>query len=387
MIDISGFVAKASERCGFVRERFNDRNLPTDPANICVMPFFGDIRTLFVLSSLLLKRYVEQDKSSKYFILCSWPGFQGLFPYISEYWGIEDEALVRRLYPEAAQFRNKSDAVSGIYRNLNQFFFEDVVIPVDVFTNCYGHGIQDGFWQKYERIKRTLPLVPSSASLGRDFNKDLANKAGFKVFVYPCLTVQGWQFSDTVQAAVSKEFWVTLIKRLLKEGFVPVIYKGTLTHDISAEFTNQCIHVADKDISKVMAAMRATGCVLDVFSGISRIATAARTPFVSLDERARYAALKEYEVDDLCTKALPKQYIFTFHTTISSGGPETWDFNIINNVISRLHTFLPTLDRDVWPSTAESTEIVSYDNVRKKKSQRLGTKLIKTPREEDIDNG
>ena len=45
--------------------------------------------------------------------------------------------------------------------------------------------------------------------------------------------------------------------------------------------------------------MRMTGCVLDVFSGISKLALAARTPFIYVDDRARYVSLKEVELDDI----------------------------------------------------------------------------------------
>jgi len=381
MIDVAGFIKKAAEKSGFNRERADDRKIPTDASNITVMPFFGDLRSLFVLSSILLRRYREEDRGSKYFILCSWPGFQGLFPFVDEYWGISDEMQARRLYAGASQFRNKNSIASNYYRNLNQYFFEDVVIPHDVFGSYYNEGITDEYWKKYKHIKRTLPMVPSSANLGKDFSRELASRGGFKVFVYPSQYLTAWRFNDVMQNQITKDFWVGLVKRLLKERFVPVIYRGFLTHDLSSEFTDKCLYVTDPDISKVLAAMRATGCVLDMFSGISRLALAARCPFISVDEHNRWAALKEYEMDDLCCQALPKQYIFSFPTIIEGNGPDTWDFNILNSVMARLHTFLPDLDRDEWPSTGESTEIVPYETVRKKKAKRIGTKLLRVPKD------
>src|SRR5581483_5666112 len=146
-------------------------------------------------------------------------------------------------------------------------------------------------------------------------------------------------------------------------------------HDVSADFTDKCVYTEEKDFGKVLSVMRATGCVLDLFTGISRYALAARCPFLAVDERARYAALREYEVDDLCGLSLPKQYIFSFPTIIEGGGPGTWDFNIIDNIMARLGKFLPELNRDDWPSTGETTEIVPYETVRRKKSKRIGTKL------------
>jgi hypothetical protein len=344
------------------------------------MPFFGDLRSLFVLSSILLKRFREEDRGSKYFILCSWPGFQGLFPYVDEYWGIADEAQAKKLYAGASQFRNKNSLVGSYYRNLNQYFFEDVVIPQDVFHSYYNEGITDEFWNKYRHVKRTLPLVPSSANIP-NFNRELTNRGGFKVFVYPTQYLTAWRFSDVMQNQIGKDFWVSLVKRLINERFVPVIYKGFLTHDLSMDFTDKCVYLAETDASRILAAMRATGCVLDIFSGISRLALAARCPFVSVDEHNRWAALKEYEIDDLCSQVLPKQYIFSFPTIIEGNGPDTWDFNILNNIMARLHTFMPDLNRDDWPTTGESTEIVPYETVRKKKAKRIGTKLLKVPRD------
>lgn len=381
MSDVVGLLKKAAEKCGFNRERYDDRKIPTDPSNITVVPFFGDIRSMFVMSSLLLKRFREEEKGSRYFILCSWPGFQGLFPYVDEYWGINDESNLKKFYTGASQLRNKNNLSSTYYRNLNQYFFEDVVVPHETLSKYYNAGITDEFWKKYKHIKRTLPLVPSTAQLPKDFTRDLAARGGFKVFVYPSQFITSWRLGDINQMPINKDFWVALLHKLVKERFVPVVYKGLFAHDVSADLTDKCIYVTDPDISKLLAVMRATGCVLDLFTGISRLALAARCPFLMVDERSRYAALKEYELDDLCSPSLPKQYIFSFPTIIEGGGPDTWDFNILNNVMVRLHTFMPDLDRDEWPSTGESTEIVPYEAVRKKKAQRIGTKLLKVPKD------
>lgn len=378
-MDVAGLLRKAAEKTGFNREKYDERLIPTDAANIAVMPFFGDLRSLFVLSSILLKRFREQYRASKYFVLCSWPGFQSLFPYVDEYWGVADESIISNFYSGASQFKNKSSYSSAYYRNLNHYFFEDVIIPHEEFKDIYGNGIENKFWQKYREIKRTLPGVLSSSQLGKDFNKELASRGGYKIFVYPSIHLTTWHNGETTTIKTSKDFWVFLLKRLIKEKYTPVVYKGLLTYDVSSELTDNCVYVTEPDMGKVISAMRATGCVLDIFSGISRYALAARCPFVMVDERARYAALKEYELDDICGSNLPKQYIFSFPTIIEGGGPDTWDFNILNNVIARLNNFLPELNRDEWPSTGESTEVISYEKVRQKKNKRLGTRLLKVP--------
>jgi len=379
MSDVVGFIRKAADRCGFLRERYDDNRLPTDVSRFCVVPFFGDLRSTFVLSSLLLRRFRDEERGSKYVILASWPGFGGLFPYADEYWGLQDTQVLKKLYQESSQFRNKSPLVATYYRDLNQYFFEDMVIPSDQFNSHYREGIKDGFWVRYKKIMRFMPSVPSTANLGKEFNRDLASRGGFKVFLFPSTHLQHWRLGDIGTMPISKDFWIILAKRMLAEKFVPVIYKSFMTHDLSGDLTGKCLFVDEPDIGKVMATMRATGCVLDLFSGISRLAIAARCPFLMVDERSRYASLKEYEIDDLCGKSLPKQYIFSFPTIIESGTIETWNDNILDSVIARLNTFLPDLDRDMWPSTGESFEQVPYDTIRKIKMKRFGTRLLKIP--------
>src|SRR6516164_960318 len=104
MKDIAGLLAKAAERTGFKREYYKEENIPTDVSNITIAPFFGDIRSIFVLSSLLFHRYKEQDKPSKYLILCSWPGFASLFPSADEYWSLESDIHIKKMLGETVGF-------------------------------------------------------------------------------------------------------------------------------------------------------------------------------------------------------------------------------------------------------------------------------------------
>ena len=43
------------------------------------------------------------------------------------------------------------------------------------------------FLKDLEISKRFLPLIPSVATLGKDFNRELVTRPGFKVFIHPCL--------------------------------------------------------------------------------------------------------------------------------------------------------------------------------------------------------
>ena len=122
MNSVAEFLKKSADRNGFTRERFEERKIPTDHSNLIIMPFFGDLRSSVVLSSVLLNRYREEIKNSKYFILASWPGMQGLFPYVDEYWSINDESQIKRFFENAECFRNQSDLATMYNRNLNEFF-------------------------------------------------------------------------------------------------------------------------------------------------------------------------------------------------------------------------------------------------------------------------
>lgn len=372
------FLRRASDRNGFRRESYEEKKIPTDLANICVFPFFGDMRSLFILSSLLLHRYKEQHKASKYLIVCSWPGYQSLFSYADEYWSPMDTGQLKRFYEMSDGFRNKSD-VSTIYtRNLNEFFRD--VADTNILKFYYESGCKRELLDKSS--KYFLPFVPSSSILGKEFVRQLANRAGFKVFISPSIYCKQWDNGRAKNVRAKKEFWTALVEKLLDNNYVPVIWQNELTYDVSPEFSDKCLFVNDPDISKILSTMRATGCVLDVFNNLSRLAIAARCPFLAVDERSRYNNLKEYEIDDICGANLPKQYIFTFSTIITDGLPQYWGNDILQNIVNRLDKFLPTLDRDNWPSTLETFESFDYeDSVREIERKKLGTRLLKVIRD------
>ena len=86
MTQVNDFIKRAAARSGFKRTIFAEKNIPTSLENLMIVPFYGDIRSTFNLSSLLLKQYKEKNKNL-YVILCSWPGYNGLFDYVDEYHG------------------------------------------------------------------------------------------------------------------------------------------------------------------------------------------------------------------------------------------------------------------------------------------------------------
>jgi hypothetical protein len=380
MNDIPSYLKRAAERIGFDRVRYNEEKTPSLPEDICVMVFFGDVRSSFILSSILLKKYREQIKGSKYFILCSWPGQECFFPYVDEYWAIKNEDILGNLQKGALGFYNTSESELFIIRKLN-WFFKDVV-DFSVLNDYYNNGITQKFWDRFQNITRTLPSVPSVGIMGSQFMHQLEEKKGEKVVLYPSKFIQHWKYGESSLLKSSREFWLSLSKKMLDNNIIPVIFQDFRTYDLSNTLTDECIYVDEKETYKLLGIMRHVGCVLDVFSGISRLAIAARTPFLACDERSRYMGLKEYEIDDLCCDdILPREYIFTFSTIIERGSDRLWEVNIFNNIIIKLKNLLKDINRNALPPTSEQTMIVPYEVVRRRKMLRLGAKFIKITRD------
>lgn len=377
---VADFLKRAADRNGFHRERFEEKKIPTDHANIVILPFWGDLRSMCVLSTLLLHRYRQESKSSKYFILASWPGFQGLFPYVDEYWAMTDESHMKRFYEQSEGFRNKADLATIYLRNLNEFFRD--VVDYKELAVFYQNGLTNAYFDRFKETKRFMPFLPSAAVLGKEFSRELATKPGYKVFIHPSLFVKQWNVGKSQNVRAKREFWVELIEKLLANNYVPVIWQNYLSYDISQEFVDRCIFTGEKDVIRALSSMRATGCVLDVFNSLSRLAIVARCPFICIDERSRYSSQKEHEIDDLCGMKMPREYIFTFSTIVTDGNPMNWSNDIFQSILHKLDNFIPLLDRDTWASTGEIVEVVSYKTlVRTTDAKKLGTRLLKVPRD------
>lgn len=367
---------RTADNAGFKRNAYIEKKMPTNISDITVMLFFGDIRSSFIFSSIIFKRYREEIKGSKYFILCTWPGYEGLFPWADEVWTLKDDASLKSVYSDTNCFENYSEILLDCRRKLNWVFQE--VVDYDVLRVYYDNGIQQEFWNTFKKVKRTLLNIPSSTILGQSFNQEIMARAGHKVFLWPALKIRSWMHGKLHYIKAPRDFWIGLVEGLIKENLVPVVYNNFYCHDISSDLSDKCIYFYDKDVMKVMSAMRAAGCVLDVFSGMDRWAMEARTPFISLDERSRYVCQKENEIDGLCCEEdLPRKYIFLFPTIIENGNRDGWNVNIYDPIMSKLRNFIPTLDRGNWPSITEKTDIVLYEKVSKKKMKKIGTRFIK----------
>lgn len=376
MISVGEFLKRAADRNGFNRDRFEDRQVPTDFTNVCVLPFFGDLRGSAILSSFILPRYREEVKGSKYFIIASWPGMQGMFPYCDEYWSFADQSALKRIYEAGDCFKNRAETVTTFIRNMNEFF-RDVVDVADL-SKFYNSGFTNYFFERFRDTKRFLPFLPSSAILGKDINRDLMSKPGYKVFIHPSVFCKFWQGGMTHSVRSKREFWTELCNFLSSNGYTPVVWQNFSSWDLSEGLTGSHILFRENDYVRAMSMMRSCGCVLDVFNNISRLSLMARTPFLCVEERNRHFYTKESEIDDLMSLGVPHEYIFTFGTILTEGNPAFWSKDIFRNIAVRLEQLLPNINRDGLPSTSESYEAVPYGKtVQSRKRKKLGTRFIK----------
>jgi hypothetical protein len=222
-------------------------------------------------------------------------------------------------------------------------------------------------------IKRFRPGIPS---LEKASTVDIDRRKGDKVVIFPAKRIRSWQRGKVEYINIGKEFWKALCQRLIDEGITPVVFQNNFTHDVSPDFADKCAYVVSKNILQVLGVMRHIGCVVDVFSGISRLAIAARCPFVCVDERARFHYTKDYEIDDLCCEKMPRHYVFSFSTMLLTGTVEDWNNSVVNQLIGQIKTFLPTLTTGLEDAN-QSEVMVDYGKVRDRKFKRMGIRFIK----------
>lgn len=372
MADVAVYLKRVLERTKYKREYFVEKNIPTEPSNVLAVPFYGDLPSTVILSSYILRSYKELNRD-KYLIVCSWPGFRGMFPYADEFWSLSDESVTKSLATGANSFYNESSLVTDLSHGLLECV--NILTHRDI-QKWYDSGFTDQYWQTFKQLQRYFPEIPSETRIAENFLKQLDRKPGRKVLIYPATKMRSWQQGKAVYLPISKDFWSVLLEVLLENGFSPVVWQNWFTYDMSRDFVDRCIYLVPRDVVDVFAAMRHIGLVLDVHTGISRMASVARCPFLAVDERLRYVGENDYIIDDLTCESLPRQYVFSFSTMLMAGGRREWEASLLQTTVARLKTF--DLDRSDWGSTHESYEPASYDKVRRRKAQRMGLHFIRS---------
>jgi len=352
------YLKRAADRCGFVRDFYNESNLPTHRQNIVVLPFFGDIRALCILSYILMPRYKELNKH-QYVIICSWKGYKHLFPYVDEYWSFKDNSNARALASKVDDFYNASDADVTIRRNLSDFF-ENVLTFGRDLRIYYDNGISSLYWKTFENVKVFSPSVLSKTE---SFNKKLENN----IVISPSKTIRSWQNGRVIRMPLQREFWLELVNYLLDNHMQLFSYQNEFTYDLSRELGDKCNYIVSDDIAVVLSALHEMDCAIDVFDGFSKLAIGARCPFVALNERRIFLETKEYEIDDLCAMS-PRQYIFAFSgQALTGSGKDDWTVNLFDLILHRIHLIKSSIDINKLPSTMEIYKEVSYDQVLDRK--------------------
>lgn len=370
--NVANFIGRSSQECGFERERFVDSNIPADFDKVAVMLFLGDYRSMSVLSMLLFKPYKDKILKDKYVIVCSFPGMGCLFPGADEFWSISDGLAIGDLMIGAEGFSNTDKKADALSIQLRRRFF--TVVTGEDMKLYYDNGLTSTYFDRFKTIERYFPSVPNWR--GNEISMSISKRGGKGIFIYP--NIQGYYSERNRETSIKlpRDFWIKLTQRLLDADYVPVVYQNQATYDISSHFGEKCFYCTDRNFLSVLGAMRSTGCVLDVFSGISRMAVVARCPFMSLDERQRYVKSKEFEINDLCINGMyPYRYILSFPTIVGAGNHN----ELIDQMINVAAKFFSQIKINLPPSS-ESNEVVSYDVVRQHKAKKLGVHFIKVER-------
>lgn len=380
-MNVVNFLNISSERTGFKREVFFDSKVPTDLDNLLFVPIFCDFKYSFLFSSILFDHYKNKVKSSKYIIACSYPGFAHLFKHADEFWSLSDFKFLKNIYENSYEFENKSKTYLELLRNFNENYRN--VINSNIFNSYYENGFKDKFWKDFKDLILDFPMIPSSAILGKDTLRLINENSGYKIFIFPSIYLNSWSSGRSSKIQAKKEFYIELIKYLKNENIFPVVWNSPMGFDLTNEFTNQidCIFINEYDISKVLSSMRLTGCVLDLFNGVSWFAKLARTPSLIFDERTRYFNTKENELHNFTKIETPNKINYYFANSIANGDISSWKDDIFINIKNNIMNFVPFLDRDSWNTTTEFNKHVLVNEVRKIKNKKFGTRFIKIPKE------
>ena len=365
--EVRDFIKRVLSRTRISREKFVENKVPSSFSPIKLVLFFGDIRSEFVLSTLLMHRLYDIGRSD-YLIVLGWPGHSGLFPYADEYWCVEDENVLSDLNRHVSGFDN--DKLAGYEKSLLRYF-DHVTPAAGVVASYYSDGFSKEFIERFKEIHYQLPSVPSIAIR---WGQELSQDTGPRIVLNPSKFVQTWQQGRSLHRLVQEEFWETLVSQLLKRHYRPVLLTDYASYDLSPHFNDACAYITDQNLLTRLGAMRASDCVLDMFNGLSRYALVARCPYFICDERMRYFNSRDYELDDLCGSALPKDFFFSF-TPLLDGGHD----QIVHGVMNKLDQFIPTIDKDRLPSSVEKDVRLPYELIRKRNPLRLGLRFLKPP--------
>ena len=376
---LSDFLANTASKLNFRREKFIEKNIPSNFDQITVFFGLGDLRNTAAISSMILPRFRKEKKALRYFIVFGYPNFSCLYPYADEYWSFSNDEKLDQVYYNSNGLDNNSNLKTIYLRHLNENF-RDVVKQED-FASIYDGCLKTNFWEANKNIRIILPQLSASyVNFNEEIQKKFNELKKRKILIFPIKNMQIYRKNKLVFQPLEIGFWKNLIKMLLSLEISVVCIKNNLTYDLSEFFIDEkdVFNFAENDLEKIMSLMRLTGCVLDFFSGIGRYAAIARVPYIVVDERYRYFKFKEYEFEDVVGNNLPIERLFLFADLIN---PTNNLFeNVAKNIINKVDKVINGLEKIKGIPDAPYLDYISnYENVRYYQTQKLGVNFIKFP--------
>lgn len=248
MIGSIEYLKKASQRTGYVRERYADSTANSESS---VLVFFGDERARFILSSCLL----PSRKTD--WIVCSREK-EDFFFSANEYWS------------------------GGGLQHPIGFNPSSSVSQTCLFDRYFANNVHDAGEFKAVNVS-DFPEVHFPAV--NKFTKFLPQ--GKKVYVRTGRSTHLWFRGVEVRMALPEKFWETVCGKLKEAGFIPVCHRTPSDHDMSPLVTG-CHHFYGLNGMETWGLMRACGMVADFSQNVCYTAVQARCPCVSLQDRQRY---------------------------------------------------------------------------------------------------
>lgn len=357
LLRLDEFLPRVAEKSGFKRDRYTSANIPTDLNEILVIWFWGDWKHQFLFSTVILKNYIKMQ-NKKYVIFCSYVGFGYLYPQADEFWSFGNG--VQNIDSNVFFNVGKSNAALISCENNLLRYFPNAIDGGGVVSQYFDNGFTSKFFEDFPAIQYSLPSVSSPPfEIAKSFSKHV----GKKVFIYPCKKVRFIEQGKEYQSLSNDSIWNRLVDNLLNNGYLPVIYQNNMTFDLSKKYANKCQYITETNLSAIIAIMRACDCVLDIFSGISRLALIARVPYLIAEERRKYFLLKDVEIDDTLGCRVPHDVLFFFQD-VKNGECDFVD----EMLMSKLKNLMEKSNRDTWQSTSQFEEFVPYVSRQNNKS-------------------
>ncbi len=299
--EINDLLDNAASKCGFAREKFSQRAVPTEFQKIHVIVSYGEFDHIFVFNNLILPYLRSKTQyKDKYIIFVTWSGFSNLISNVDEVWALKNQEMNERLYEKAEGHKNYSDAYTIIIRNLNEYFRN--VIKVENFQNMFNHGHNFSFHKEDMNITINKNLSGNinylNKSVLEDINKlDEAKRYFIIPFKYVRILING----KINYYKLTSNFWQNIIGRMTKKGFPVVLLKNCFTHDLSSYFVDckEVCMIHENNWNNVIGYIKQTNMFIDFFGGLSCFAQYGDCPNITLVDRSFYNQMNLYQIEDI----------------------------------------------------------------------------------------